>query len=49
MYDMDAADAVMAELEKFRYTDDDGLVEWLRENFAAMNFTEITEKISNIL
>jgi len=48
-YNMDGADAVMMELEKFQYESDDGLVNWLRENIDIVNFEEASEKLSGLL
>jgi signal transduction histidine kinase/CheY-like chemotaxis protein len=47
-YSMDGADAAMAELEKFSYEEDDGLVVWLREKLDTMGFDEITERLSQL-
>ena len=47
MYDMDGADAAIAELGLYEYTDDDGLALWLRENAENTNFAEIVEKLSD--
>ena len=45
-YDMDGADAAMAEIDRYRYESDDGLADWLRDNVDVMNFEEIVEKLS---
>ncbi|MCL2185148.1 MAG: transporter substrate-binding domain-containing protein [Treponema sp.] len=45
-YDMDGADAAMAQIEQFQYEADDGLVDWLRENIDRMNFKQIVEKLA---
>ena len=47
-YDMDGADAAMAEMEKYQYDSDDGLAEWLRDNIDRMNFTQIVKKLSDL-
>ena len=47
-YDMDDADAAMAEIEKYQYESDDGLAEWLRDNIDRMNFSQITQKLSDL-
>jgi CheY-like chemotaxis protein len=39
-------DKAMNEIECFEYTADDGLVHWLRKNADLMNFTEISEKLT---
>ena len=39
-------EAALNEIECFAYTNDDGLVPWLRENVNQMNFSEIAEKLS---
>jgi CheY-like chemotaxis protein len=41
-------DAVMKEIEYFEYTDDNGLVRWLRENTDQMNYTAIAERIAEL-
>jgi CheY-like chemotaxis protein len=45
-YDMNAIEAAMQEIESCAYTDDDGLVGWLRDNIARLNYAQITEKIA---
>ena len=45
-YDMDGADAAMAEIERYQYESDDGLVNWLRENIDVVNFEGTAEKLS---
>ncbi|MCL2209054.1 MAG: transporter substrate-binding domain-containing protein [Treponema sp.] len=45
-YEMDDADAAMALLEKYQYTSDDGLVNWLRETIDRMDFAKIVNKLS---
>jgi hypothetical protein len=45
-YDMGAAEAVMAEIDKYQYTADKGLAVWLRENVDMMNFMDIVERLS---
>ncbi|MCL2243214.1 MAG: ATP-binding protein [Treponema sp.] len=45
-YEMDEADAAMAEIEKYKYESDDGLAQWLRENLNRMNFSQIVQKLS---
>jgi len=48
-YDMDGADAVMDEIEKFQYEADDGLVLWLRDNIDLVHFDEVAEKLNGLL
>jgi signal transduction histidine kinase/HPt (histidine-containing phosphotransfer) domain-containing protein len=45
-FQIEEIDKAMIEIECFEYTADDGLVHWLRENIAQMNFMEIVEKLS---
>jgi CheY-like chemotaxis protein len=45
VYDMDGAEKAMAEIEAYRYEDDDGLVAWLRERVDSVDFMAIAEKI----
>jgi PAS domain S-box-containing protein len=47
-YDMDGADAAMAEIEKYKYESDDGLADWLRESVDMMNFAQIVQKLSKL-
>ncbi len=42
-------EAAMKEIDCFDYTADDGLVLWLRENAALMNYAEIAEKLSSLV
>ena len=44
-YDMDGADHIMAEIEKYQYESDDGLAVWLRENIDRANFKQIAERL----
>jgi hypothetical protein len=46
VYDMGAAEEIMAEIDKYQYTTDNGLAVWLRENVDMMNFTEVVERLS---
>ena len=48
VYDVNGADAAMDEIEKYQYTADDGLVNWLRENIDMMNFTQIVQKLTQL-
>ncbi|MCL2805827.1 MAG: transporter substrate-binding domain-containing protein [Treponema sp.] len=48
-YDMDGADEAMAEMEKYKYEADDGLADWLRDNVDIMNFTQIVQKLSDLI
>ena len=45
-YDIEEADKAMAEIEKYKYTSDDGLADWLREEIDMMHFNQIVEKLS---
>jgi len=47
-YNASKVDTVIAEIDSFKYTADDGLVSWLKENIAQMNFLEIAQKLSDI-
>jgi len=44
-YDMDGVDAAINEIEKFKYTNDDGLVAWLKKNIEETNFTQIIARL----
>jgi signal transduction histidine kinase/DNA-binding response OmpR family regulator/HPt (histidine-containing phosphotransfer) domain-containing protein len=46
-YDMDGADAALAEIERYKYEKDNGLAGWLRENVKLMNFQQVIEKLSS--
>ena len=48
VYDVDAADEVMAEIEKYQYESDGGIADWLRESIDMMHFTQIVEKLSGL-
>ena len=41
-------DEAMAELDKYQYDSDDGLVDWLRECIDRMDFEQIVEKLSDL-
>jgi len=45
-YDIGAADEAMALLDKYQYTKDDGLADWIRKNMDMMNLKDIAEKLS---
>ena len=47
-YDLDGVDKAMAEIEKYQYEADGGLVVWLREALDRMDFMQIVEKLSNV-
>jgi CheY-like chemotaxis protein len=46
-FDMDGVDSAMAELDKYEYESDSGLVAWLKDNVALMNLVQIKEKLAN--
>jgi len=46
-YNLDEADAVMVDIDKFQYVSDGGLVDWLRENVDLMNYSQIAERLSD--
>jgi len=46
-YDIEEADKAMAEIEKYKYTADDGLANWLRDNIDRTNFKEIIGKLES--
>ncbi|MCL2018808.1 MAG: response regulator [Oscillospiraceae bacterium] len=48
VYDMDGVEAAMKELDAYKYTSDDGLVQWIRDNVDIMNYSQITQKLSDI-
>ena len=48
-YDMDGADAAMAEIEKYQYDSDGEIVSWLRENIDIVNFEDVAEKLKSFL
>jgi len=45
-YDIGAADEAMAQLDKYQYENDDGLVDWIQKNMDMMNLKDIAEKLS---
>jgi len=47
-YHINKVDEAMAEIEKYQYEADDGLVEWLRESIDSMDFEKIVEKLSDL-
>ena len=46
-YDMDGADAAMAEIDEYQYESDDGLVDWLRQSVDMAEFEEIVERLTD--
>ena len=49
IYDMDAVDAVMVEIEACEYSGESELVWWLRENVNHMNIREVKEKLMSLV
>jgi PAS domain S-box-containing protein len=47
-YNMDGADAAIAELENYEYESEGELVEWLKDNVNKLNFIEIEDKLSTL-
>jgi len=47
-YHINKVDEAMAEIEKYQYEADDGLVDWLKENIDNMDFEKIVEKLSDL-
>ena len=45
-YNMDVVDDAMAEMEKYEYTADEGLTDWLIDNIKLMNFMQIVDRLS---
>jgi hypothetical protein len=45
---IDVVDTTIKEIECFEYTNDDGLVLWLKENADQMNYSEIDERLSKL-
>jgi hypothetical protein len=43
---MRSADEAIKEIEKYRYTEDDGLAEWLQKNVSMTNFKDIADRLS---
>jgi CheY-like chemotaxis protein len=46
LYDMDGADAAMAEIEQYEYEADGGLAAWLREKADLADFAAITQRLT---
>jgi len=47
-YDMDGADAAMAQIDTYDYEYGSSLAAWLRKNVSQMNFEQIIEKLSSL-
>jgi len=47
-YDLDEADKAFYEIDKYQYKNDKGLIVLLRENFDKMDYSQITEILSNL-
>jgi CheY-like chemotaxis protein len=47
-YSMDEAQAIMSEIDQYHYDNDDGLVDWLRENVKLTRFKQINEKLAEL-
>jgi CheY-like chemotaxis protein len=47
-YSMDDVDGAMEEIERYTYTNDDGLADWLKDNADRMNLTQIAERLSTL-
>jgi len=48
-YDMDGVDREMAEIEAYEYKSQDGLVDWLKNNFSEGNFDAVNEKLTALV
>ena len=49
VYDMTEADSAMDEINKYQYTDDDGLVEWLIQKVEMVEYKAVASRISDLL
>ena len=47
-YNTGDIDEIMQEIESFAYESDDGLAQWLHDNVAQMNYSEIAEKLEKM-
>jgi len=47
-FDIDEIEAAMEEIEKFTYTDDDGLVSFLREKLDQGKYTSMKDKLMSL-
>jgi HPt (histidine-containing phosphotransfer) domain-containing protein len=47
-FDLDEAEDVMAEIERFVYNADDGLTEWLRINIAETNLFDVEQRLMDM-
>jgi len=47
-FDIDDIDTIMAEIEQYEYTTDDGLVFWLRENIDQGIYKSVKEKLATL-
>ena len=45
-YSMDDVEDIMAEIDEYQYSEDNGLVEWLKENVHLTNFKHITQRLA---
>jgi len=48
LYDMRKAEAAMAEIDKYNYEEDDGLVNWLRERVNIMQYKQILKRLTEV-
>jgi len=48
-FDIDEIDTVMAEIELYDYTADEGLVAWLRDNFNQGKYKGVKEKLTTLI
>jgi len=46
-YNTNEADDIMTEIDKYKYSSESALVDWLRDNVDMMNFSQIAERLSN--
>jgi HPt (histidine-containing phosphotransfer) domain-containing protein len=49
VYDMDGVNAAIDEIERYTYTSDGGLAEWLKEGALTANFEEMVERLSRLI
>jgi hypothetical protein len=46
---MDGVNAAIDEIERYTYTSDGGLAEWLKEGALTANFEEMVERLSRLI
>jgi len=46
-YNLEEVDNIMADLDKYQYVSDGGLIDWVRESIDLMNYSQVAERLTD--